>query len=206
MKLCTILLTLTAGLATCSLLPTSYSAPDGQPDAPPLNATLPHVREIPQRANVLGYQREAFGQGWARAGRCTVREEQLEHWLDDPQLTNSCTTVGSGADPYGTGTMTSPGGVELDHVVPLRAAWDLGAFAWPAERRLAFANDPLNLVVTSKEENQAKSDALPSRWQPSDRFARCWYARRVAQVAATYELPLPQEDHRAIRRACLIAG
>mgnify|MGYP003347058567 CR=1 FL=1 len=28
-------------------------------------------------------------------------------------------------------------------VVPLREAWESGAFAWPASRRAAFANDPL---------------------------------------------------------------
>ena len=48
-------------------------------------------------------------------------------------------------DPY-TGRTVDVGvtglrGIHVDHVYPLSAAWDLGAWAWSPSRRAAFAND-----------------------------------------------------------------
>ena len=54
--------------------------------------------------------------------------------------------------------------VQIDHVVPLALAWDLGAWRWPASERVAFANDEtLVLVAVSGAANEAKSDAGPAR-------------------------------------------
>lgn len=104
-------------------------------------------------------------------------------------------------DPY-TGEDLLPADVEIDHIFPLSAAWDMGAYAWPQEKRLAFANDPLNLVVTSSRANQAKSDSLPSEWMPPARRNRCDYSRRLAAVASKYQLAIPREDRRVMRRSC----
>lgn len=93
--------------------------------------------------------------------------------------------------------------VEIDHIYPLAAAWDMGAAAWSQEMRQAFANDPLNLIAVSRSNNQAKSDQLPAAWLPPERSNRCWYVGRLAQVALKYGLPLPQDDIRVMKRQCL---
>ena len=92
--------------------------------------------------------------------------------------------------------------VEIDHVFPLSAAWDLGAHSWDDARRLAFANDPRNLVAVHRSVNQQKSDQLPAQWLPPDPAARCWYVQRLAEVAAVYGLALPGEDARVMRAQC----
>ncbi|WP_291314774.1 HNH endonuclease family protein [Corynebacterium sp. UBA2622] len=159
---------------------------------------------VAQRATVLGYSRAAFGEGWQKLDDgCTTRTTAMARAFS----AESCRTphrdwsVDPITDPY-TGKALVPGDVEIDHVVPLSAAWDLGAHAWPEERRRAFANDPRNLVVTSSRANQSKSDQLPGEWMPPQRRARCAYARQLVAVAREYQLPLPRQDLRASRLVC----
>ncbi|WJY67797.1 HNH endonuclease family protein [Corynebacterium auris] len=170
----------------------------------PTAASRIEAPAAPPRTTVLGYSREQFGPGWApQPGGCTTRTAALAKAFD----ASTCATppreweVAAIVDPY-TGHDITPGDVELDHLLPLSAAWDLGAYAWTEHQRVAFANDPRNLVVTSAAANQEKSDKLPSEWLPPDWRARCAYARRLVAVARAYNLAVPQPDLRASRRAC----
>ncbi|EUA90423.1 hypothetical protein I551_3131 [Mycobacterium ulcerans str. Harvey] len=43
--------------------------------------------------------------------------------------------------------------MQIDHIVPLSYAWDMGASDWPAARRLRFANDPANLLAVQGHAN-----------------------------------------------------
>ncbi|BAU95545.1 hypothetical protein N24_1283 [Corynebacterium suranareeae] len=144
---------------------------------------LAPVQAIPQRATVLGYDRTLMFGGWLSG----VREN----------IVNGA----NGIDPYSGGALDLSA-AEVDHIFPLSAAWDLGAHAWTAGERISFANDPLNLVLVSRAENQDKSDQLPSEWLPSDRSARCWYVERLFAVAHAYELPLPEKDIEVSRKQC----
>ncbi|WP_230307870.1 HNH endonuclease family protein [Corynebacterium guaraldiae] len=65
---------------------------------------------------------------------------------------------------------------------------------------MAFANDPLNLVATARNLNQAKSDSLPADWLPP--ADRCDYSQRLAAVARKYQLPLPSRDYVVMRHQC----
>ncbi|WP_066529223.1 HNH endonuclease family protein [Corynebacterium bouchesdurhonense] len=156
------------------------------------------------RFTVTGYDRQrAFGPGWAQGpGGCDSRQIAMaEAWAQPCAVPYTQWGAAPISDPY-TNEDLLPSDVELDHLYPLAAAWDMGAHAWPQEKRLAFANDPLNLVVTSSRANQAKSDSLPSEWMPPARRNRCAYSRRLAQVAAKYELALPRADRKVMRRSC----
>lgn len=159
------------------------------------------------RRTVLGYERSFFGDGWGtqRSG-CTTREAVMASaWEVEscvvPYRQWDMASTEPFTDPY-TGELLDPADVEIDHIIPLRAAWDAGAHAWPEDKRLAFANDPLNLVVTSRTANQAKSDSLPSEWLPPDTKVRCSYSRRIAAIARAYDLALPKPDVRTMRRQC----
>ncbi|AWB83810.1 HNH endonuclease family protein [Corynebacterium liangguodongii] len=162
-----------------------------------------HVPSTPQRARVIGYERDAFGPGWAPApGGCDTRSALMAAAFGAASCGRRETLSASPiTDPY-TGSPLDPAEVEIDHVYPLAAAWDLGAHAWSADKRVAFANDPRNLVVTSAKANREKSDHLPSEWLPPRRRAHCPYARQLVAVAQAYGLALPRADARAARRAC----
>lgn len=194
-----VLVAATVLYATVALTP--HLNPVDEPGLPRWSEIAPHLSATPQRARVLGYERAAFGPGWANEGACDAREEVLRRHF--PAAGEQCAVAGEAVDVY-TGETVTPGEVEIDHVFPLATAWDLGAHAWDTRRRAAFANDPVNLVPTAAAVNREKSDQLPGAWVPPDPSARCWYARRVAYVAAAYSLPLPDDDVAAMRSACRV--
>ena len=73
--------------------------------------------------------------------------------------------------------------VQIDHIVPLAYAWDMGAWSWDDAKRAAFANDPRNLVAVDGPANENKRDSPPGRWMPSNERFHCQYVRQFAFVA-----------------------
>lgn len=193
-------------LALTALAAVAYLAPLARPvaasDGPTLAVTLEEVPVSPQRSRVLGYERVEFGSGWSQAGACSVRDHIMAAHFT-AIAADECEVHGTATDPY-TGTPMAATDVEIDHIFPLSAAWDLGAAQWTLAARQAFANDPINLVATSRAANQDKSDQLPAAWLPPDPSSRCWYVRRLAMVAASYRLALPMEDIGVMRRQCAL--
>ncbi|RNE48428.1 HNH endonuclease family protein [Corynebacterium alimapuense] len=188
-------------VATLALL-LPHLLPRSGPGLPALDAALIQVPVSPQRARVLGYERSEFGPGWAHSGACSIREEMIVTHLQHAQLEDCRAVGGMLHDPYTGHQVILPAPVEIDHIFPLAAAWDLGAHTWSDSQRVAFANDPANLVVTAQAANREKSDLLPAEWLPPDRSARCWYSHRLAVVAGSYGLALPDEDISAMRGSC----
>lgn len=187
---------------------------------PPLERKDPalyEVASVPNRPEVPGYTRDAFGAAWSAppSGPCNTRIWLIQQSLEAVDLEACALKSGEGKDPYsgrriGINPADAPEGarelerIEVDHVFPLSAAWDLGAHQWSAATRLKFANDPLNLVAVSRSQNQDKGDQLPSQWLPQRRNSRCWYVNRMAKVALAYDLPLPEADLKAMHRQCLL--
>ncbi len=180
---------------------------------PPLGTqseNLNDVQVVAQRLKVIGYDRELFGNGWAvdpNTG-CTSREQTISTQLI-PQSDSACDAPAAGTCPYSGKPIATDSGnpdvesIEVDHIFPLAAAWDMGAFAWSEEKRVAFANDPANLIAVSASANRQKSDLLPSEWLPPKRSKRCWYVNQVADIAVKYELALPATDIAVMQRQCL---
>lgn len=170
------------------------------PGLPPVRDSLATVRIIGERPDIPGYERSLFGDwSYTPVGTdvCTTREAALLAAFDH----TGCRSFGTSTDPYSLATMSADA-VDIDHIVPLAAAWDLGAHSWDARTRRAFANDPLNVIATSSSVNRDKSDQLPSQWLPPSRRTHCWYARRTAAIVAAYGLDLPRADARALRHQC----
>ena len=159
------------------------------------------VATLPARPEATGYDREDFGI-WQPHGACTTREVILESQSSDPL--HAChARSGTLYDPYSGTTIPATSPIEIDHIFPLSAAYDLGASEWDRETKVRFGNDPLNLVATSRELNQEKSDSLPADWLPPAN--RCGYSRRLADIARKYSLPLPSKDVRVMQRQCRLA-
>jgi len=152
-----------------------------------------------------------FGPAWTddvdvRNGRngCDQRSDVLRESLEQIQLkpgTNGC-IVASGVlrDPYtGQTVIYQRGGnteVVADHVIPLAAAWDLGAAQWSSRKRQNFANDPRNLIITTSRANLSKGDKTPGEWMPE--HERCRYAQAYLEVARAYGVALTRVDQRAL--------
>nr|WP_301952445.1 MULTISPECIES: HNH endonuclease family protein [unclassified Rathayibacter] len=161
------------------------------------------------------YDRDLFGESWKDVDRngCDTRNDILGRDLLDPVFkpgTRDCKVLsGTLIDPYDGAAVSFVSGsdtsrlVQIDHVVALGWAWHHGAWAWSDEQRLAFANDPANLVAASDDTNQSKSDAGPGEWLPPAPELRCGYVEQFVGVLGAYGLAVGTED-RAAAQAVLV--
>jgi hypothetical protein len=116
-----------------------------------------------------------------------------------PTLTTTGATPAKtpSAPPPPTG---SPSAFDIDHVVALHDAWNSGASSWTRARRIAFANDPADLVLTTASANRSKGDQDPSQWAPASHDGACWYARTYRAIKLRWRLHTTVAQRSAIRR------
>jgi hypothetical protein len=177
-----------------------------------LLAALP----VKGRAAKTGYARDQFGPAWADVDHngCDTRNDILQRDLNAVTFrsgTHNCIVLtGQLADPYtaraiafSRGAETSEA-VQIDHVVALSDAWQKGAQQLSPDQRLAFANDPLNLLAVDGPTNQQKSDGDAATWLPPNQAYRCDYVARQVSVKATYQLWVTSAEANAI--AAVLAG
>ncbi|MFD6287510.1 HNH endonuclease family protein [Streptomyces sp. NPDC060205] len=104
-------------------------------------------------------------------------------------------------------TLTAPGGLDIDHLVPLAEAWDSGASAWTPARRHAYAHDldaDRSLVAVTARTYRSKSDQDPADWRPPLADARCTYA--TDRVATNLRWQLTVDDRERTALTELAAG
>ncbi|MEY2966404.1 MAG: hypothetical protein RLY50_454, partial [Actinomycetota bacterium] len=105
--------------------------------------------------------------------------------------------------PYDGLTHTDPAELDIDHVVPLKEAWDSGAHSWSAARRRAFANDlsdPRSLIAVTSAVNRSKGDKDPSNWLPPNRADWCRYIADWVAVKARWGLTMDKSEHGRITK------
>ncbi|MFI1189739.1 HNH endonuclease family protein [Streptomyces californicus] len=129
-----------------------------------------------------GYQRSSF-KHWVDEDKdgCSTRAEVL---IAESRVTATVeprckVTAGQWYSYYDGVTLPAPGGLDIDHMVPLAEAWDSGASQWTAARREAYANDltaKRSLVAVTAKTNRSEADQDPSTWLPPLADARCTYA------------------------------
>lgn len=156
------------------------------------------------RAVVHPYDRSAFS-GWVDAdGDCQdTRAELLIATSRAPvELSASgCTvTYGLWIDPYGGGSYDTARAIQIDHLVPLKWAWDHGASEWSAAKRARFALDADNLVAVSGRLNAQKGAQDPLSWMPTDRSGQCVYLQNFAKIVEEYALQVTTEWQSAMAR------
>jgi hypothetical protein len=162
---------------------------------------------IKGRAPKTGYSREQFGDGWASVAGCDMRDRILRRDLTSKTYEHGDTCAIRGGrlnDPYTATAITFVRGgaseVDIDHVVALSDAWQKGAQRWTAARRVAFANDPLNLLSVDAHVNRAKGDGDAATWLPPNKRFRCDYVARQVAVKLKYRAWVTQAERDAIRR------
>lgn len=173
------------------------------------------------RSPKTGYSRAEFGPAWADVDKnsCDTRNDILRRDLSEVTFragTGSC-VVESGTllDPYTGKTIQFQRGaatsaaVQIDHVVPLADSWVKGAQFWAPEKRLAFANDPRNLLAVDGPTNQKKSSGDLATWLPPNKAFRCQYVGQIVQVKAAYGLWMTaaeKDQATRILTSCIASG
>ncbi len=189
------------------------------PTVRPGSDVLAGVDIVAARVRGSDYRRGAFGGAWdddnsAPGGRngCDTRDEILARDLIDKTYvsTKRCPQAVSGGtlrDPYTNATVAFIRGnqvgasVQIDHIVPLAFAWDMGARDWTDGLRKRFANDPANLIAVAGHANHDKSDQAPGEWMPPNHAFWCQYAVQFAEVLRGYRLAVDEGSARTLREA-----
>jgi hypothetical protein len=116
-----------------------------------------------------------------------------------------CTVVsGRWDDFYYPEILTLAKEVDVDHLIPLKHAHDVGGAGWTKEAREKFANDPENLVITFKSYNRAKGAKTIAQWVPLHKDYACKYIRQWIRLKKKYELRLTKPELKTIEASeCL---
>ncbi|WP_349343545.1 HNH endonuclease family protein [Marinobacter sp. MMG032] len=139
-----------------------------------------------------GYDRSAFGHGWddadgdcqdSRAEALIAQSTTKVRFADKSR----CRVVsGRWVSPFTGKVIQNASDIDIDHVVPLKWAWDHGASSWPQGKREAFANDPVNLWSVELSLNSQKGARGPEEWLPPT--GRCQYISRFIRIVKIYGL------------------
>lgn len=188
------------------------------PTVAPGTDVLAGIGVVPFRIRGYDYRRAAFGDAWdddnsAPGGHngCDTRNDILDRDLVDKtyvSIKRCPTAVATGTlhDPYTNATVPFMRGnqigasVQIDHIVPLALAWDMGARYWTDELRLRFANDPANLIAVQGKANQDKSDGEPAAWMPPNQAFWCQYSMQFIEVLRGYQLPIDVASAEKLRQ------
>lgn len=196
--------------------PSVSPTPEARPESPAGTSAVSTkaselLKEIPikGRAPKTGYHRDLFGNGWGDPDRngCDARNDILARDLTvhsyKPGTRECVVLTGTLLDPFtgktiefqrGQGTSNA---VQIDHVVALSDAWQKGAQKLTPERRVAFSNDPLNLLAVDGPSNASKGDGDAATWLPPNRSFWCEYVTRQIEVKHKYDLWMTKAEHSA---------
>jgi hypothetical protein len=147
-----------------------------------------------------GYDRGLF-RHWIDADRdgCDARKEVLiQESLTQVGLGDRCKVeTGSWLSVYDNQLITDSSKLDIDHMIPLKEAWDSGADQWTAAKRQAFANDldlPQALIAVSAGSNRSKSARDPSDWLPTNQSYICQYIQDWMIVKVKWQLSVDQRE------------
>ena len=153
-----------------------------------------------------GYSRSLF-KHWidANGNGCDTREEVLIAESQSKAQVDAygCKVIeGDWLSPYDNVMHTNPSELDIDHMVPLKEAWDSGAWNWTAAQRQTFANDlsdPRALIAVTAGQNRSKSDNDPSNWIPPQKSYVCTYLSEWVAIKARWNLSMDQSEFGRIK-------
>ena len=158
-----------------------------------------------ENENGSGYDRSLF-EHWIDidGNGCNTRYEVLIRDSDTrPTVSSGCSLSGGKWYSAYDGFISDDSGTfDIDHLVPLKEAWDSGARSWTSERRKLFANDLTDrrtLKAVSASSNREKSDRDPSNWLPTNDAYVCPYIIDWTDVKAKWGLTMDQSEVGRIR-------
>ena len=180
---------------------------------------LAGIAEIPVRIHGHDYRRAAFGEAWtddntAPGGHngCDTRNDILDRDLVDKtyvSIKRCPTAVATGTlhDPYTNDVIHFTRGnqvgaaVQIDHIVPLALAWDLGAGTGPTRCGSGSPTTRPTCWPSQGQANQDKGDGEPADWMPPNHAFWCQYAVQFAAVLRGYGLPVDERSAVVLRDA-----
>lgn len=107
-------------------------------------------------------------------------------------------TLGGFYSPYDDIWYDEATDVDIDHMVARKEAHDSGLCKATPEVRYEFANDLLNLTLSTPSVNRnEKSDKDAADWLPQ--YNKCWYVFTVIQVKKKYKMTVDSAERDAMQ-------
>lgn len=145
------------------------------------------------------YDRSEWGD-WQSKGKCTMREMIIRDTGSQVAVDEECRAVrGSWYSVYDGKMITNANELEIDHIVPVKEAWESGGKNWSRKQKNAFYNDRSNLIAVSRDSNRAKSDRDPATWQPSNKTYTCNFIMNWVRIKNRYGLTVDPQERTAIK-------
>jgi len=91
--------------------------------------------------------------------------------------------------PYSSDTITNPRKLDIDHLVPLKNAYESGAKNWSKRKKKLYANylkNPNHLVACRADLNRQKGSKGPLQWMPPKN--KEWYIKSWVEVKREWHL------------------
>ncbi|MET8703322.1 HNH endonuclease family protein [Kitasatospora sp. NPDC004723] len=173
------------------------------PEPPPVDVVRAELDGLTVQAphSMDGYSREKFPHWIKISGECDTRETVLARDGENVVQDELCRAVsGTWVSPYDDKTFTDAKALDIDHVVPLAAAWRSGADGWTTTKRRAFANDLQHsqLIAVSAASNRSKGDKSPDSWRPPAIGYWCTYSRAWTDTKHVYGLSVTEPEKAAL--------
>lgn len=207
-----LLLALTLTLSAAAVAPAGSSL--RSPATPRwVTAAVEQLARIPTKSlrPSIRNPRSQFGSGWADLDHnCrNTRDEILRRDLTQVvYVTARECQVESGVlvkDPYTGDTIPFVRGrktlpnIDIDHIVALGNAWRTGAADWEdPQKRVAFANDPAELLAVDASQNRSKGNRDASDWVPKSAYVCRYLAKQIA-IKASYGLWVTPDERRRMK-------
>lgn len=152
-----------------------------------------------------GYDRSLF-KHWVDADGdgCDARREVLIAESTTPvSVGGGCSlSGGTWVSAFDGVSTTDSSSFDVDHLVPLKEAWDSGANEWDSATRQNFANDlgyEMSLIAVSASSNRSKGASDPSEWMPPASSFKCEYVYGWIQVKLRWQLSVDSAEANALR-------
>ena len=107
-------------------------------------------------------------------------------------------TKGLWSDYYYPEKLTAPKKIDIDHLIPLKHAHDIGGYMWDEKLKEKFANDPENLVITNRKYNRQKGVKTIAQWLPINFSYACKYYKDWMKIKKKYDLPISKAELNAL--------
>lgn len=189
-----------AAALTIGLAGAASAEPPNIPDPATAADELAGLTVAPD-GSMDGYDRDQFPHWIDQGDSCDTRETVLERDGTDVEVGSDCyPTSGSWTSAYDGESWTEPSDLDIDHVVPLAAAWRSGASEWTTDQREDYANDldDPQLIAVTDNVNQEKSDAGPEDWKPPLESYWCTYASMWIDVKHEWQLTVNEDEKAAL--------
>lgn len=148
------------------------------------------------------YSRKLF-KHWIDADRdCQDTRAEVLLRESTTTTTGKCSvTTGRWLSQYDGQVIEIANKVDIDHMIPLKEAWESGASKWSVDLRTQFANDlefKWSLIAVSASSNRSKGDRDPAQWLPKNGV--CDYLQRWVAVKYRWGLSIDPAESSVLTR------